>query len=71
MTEKNLKTSLKEVIDKYNSLGINQQLDYDKFYLYSIITHSTAIEGSTVTEVEANFCLMKESLPVSGQLQNR
>ena len=55
MTEKDLKTSLKEVIDKYNSLGINQQLDYDKFYLYSIITHSTAIEGSTVTEVEAQL----------------
>lgn len=55
MTEKDLKTSLKEVIDKYNSLRINQQLDYDKFYLYSIITHSTAIEGSTVTEVEAQL----------------
>ena len=55
MTEKDLKTSLKEVIDKYNSLGINQQLDYDKFYLYSIITHSTSIEGSTVTEVEAQL----------------
>lgn len=55
MTTKDLKSSLKEVIDKYNSLGINQQLDYDKFYLYSIITHSTAIEGSTVTEVEAQL----------------
>ena len=55
MTAKDLKTSLKEVIDKYNSLGINQQLDYDKFYLYSIITHSTAIEGSSVTEVEAQL----------------
>ena len=55
MTAKDLKTSLKEVIDKYNSLGVNQQLDYDKFYLYSIITHSTAIEGSTVTEVEAQL----------------
>ena len=55
MTVKDLKTSLKEVIDKYNSLRINQQLDYDKFYLYSIITHSTAIEGSTVTEVEAQL----------------
>lgn len=31
------------------------QIDYDKFYLYSIITHSTAIEGSTVTEVEAQL----------------
>ena len=64
MTEKDLKTSLKEVIDKYNSLGINQQLDYDKFYLYSIITHSTAIEGSTVTEVE-NRLLFDEGITSS------
>ena len=64
MTEKELKTSLKEVIDKYNSLGINQQLDYDKFYLYSIITHSTAIEGSTVTEVE-NQLLFDEGITSS------
>jgi len=41
-----------QTINEYNSLGINQQYDYDKFYLYSIITHSTAIEGSTVTEIE-------------------
>ena len=33
---------------------------YEKFYLYSIITHSTSIEGSTVTEVEALMHL-KES----------
>ena len=59
-----MKTSLKEVIDKYNSLGINQQLDYDKFYLYSIITHSTAIEGSTVTEVE-NQLLFDEGITSS------
>ena len=64
MTEKDLKTSLKEVIDKYNSLGINQQLDYDKFYLYSIITHSTAIERSTVTEIE-NHLLFDEGITSS------
>ena len=64
MTVKDLKTSLKEVIDKYNSLRINQQLDYDKFYLYSIITHSTAIEGSTVTEVE-NQLLFDEGITSS------
>lgn len=40
---------------KYNELGISSQIDYDKFYLYSLITHSTAIEGSTVTEVEAQL----------------
>ncbi len=36
-------------------MGISSQIDYNKFYLYSIITHSTAIEGSTVTEIEAQL----------------
>ncbi|MBR6200551.1 MAG: hypothetical protein IKQ61_09855 [Spirochaetales bacterium] len=46
---------LVQAISEYNRLGIKQQIDYDKFYLYSIITHSTAIEGSTVTEAEAQL----------------
>ena len=33
-------------------MGIDSQIDYEKFYLYSLITHSTAIEGSTITELE-------------------
>ena len=40
-----MKNEIIAVLNEYNSLGINQQLDYDKFYLYSIITHSTAIEA--------------------------
>lgn len=32
-----------------------EQIDFQKFYIYSIIAHSTAIEGSTVTEVEAQL----------------
>lgn len=43
------------LLDRYRELGISEQIDYDKFYLYSIIVHSTAIEGSTVTEVEAQL----------------
>ena len=43
---------LTDTLARYNELGINRQLDYEKLYLYSIITHSTAIEGSTVTEIE-------------------
>lgn len=50
-----MKNSLLSVLEEFNSLGIKDQIDYDKFYLYSIITHSTAIEGSTVTEVEAQL----------------
>ena len=55
MTAKDLGSELLSTLQEYHSLGINQQIDYDKFYLYSIITHSTAIEGSTVTEVEAQL----------------
>lgn len=44
-----------QLLDRHRALGISEQLDYDKFYLYSIIVHSTAIEGSTVTEVEAQL----------------
>lgn len=47
-----MKNQIQKIIQEYKSLSIQQQLDYDKFYLYSIITHSTAIEGSTVTEIE-------------------
>lgn len=62
-----------KTVNEYLSLGINQQLDYDKFYLYSIITHSTAIEGSTVTEIE-NQLLFDEGIstnkPMAEQLMN-
>ena len=50
--KKGMKSNLQLLIEKYRQLGIDQQIDYDKFYLYSLITHSTAIEGSTITEVE-------------------
>lgn len=43
---------LEQLITRYRELGIDNQINYDKFYLYSLITHSTAIEGSTITELE-------------------
>ena len=49
------KDILLQLLARYHELGISSQIDYDKFYLYSIIVHSTAIEGSTVTEVEAQL----------------
>ena len=49
------KDILLRLLQRHKELGISQQIDYQKFYLYSIITHSTAIEGSTVTEVEAQL----------------
>ena len=54
MKEEN-KNILIKLLQQHKELGISSQIDYEKFYLYSIITHSTAIEGSTVTEVEAQL----------------
>lgn len=52
--------------ERYRELGIDAQIDYEKFYLYSIVTHSTAIEGSTVTEIE-NQLLFDEGITAKGR----
>ena len=61
-----MKDQLTALIERYKQLGIDSQIDYDKFYLYSIITHSTAIEGSTVTEIE-NQLLFDEGITAKGK----
>ena len=55
-----------DALKEYHSLGIAEQIDYQKFYLYSLITHSTAIEGSTVTEIE-NQLLFDEGITAKGR----
>lgn len=58
--------SLISLINRYKELGIDSQIDYEKFYLYSLITHSTAIEGATVTELE-NQLLFDEGISAKGK----
>ena len=58
--------NLDALIGKYKELGIDQQIDYDKFYLYSLITHSTAIEGSTITELE-NQVMFDHGVSIKGK----
>ena len=64
---------LSNVLQEYMQTGIDKQVDYKKFYLYSIITHSTAIEGSTVSEIE-NRLLFDDGIgsqkPMMEQLMN-
>ena len=57
---------LLSTLQEYHRLDIPTQIDYKKFYLYSIITHSTAIEGSTVTEIE-NQLLFDEGITAPGR----
>lgn len=61
-----MKSELEKLVGRYRELGIDRQLDYDKFYLYSIITHSTAIEGSTITELE-NQIMFENGIALKGK----
>ena len=66
----NREKKLLSLLTQFKELGINQQIDYNKFYLYSIITHSTAIEGSTVTEIE-NQLLFDEGISAKRSFNDR
>lgn len=61
-----MNSNLDELVGRYRALGIDRQLDYDKFYLYSLITHSTAIEGSTITELE-NQIMFDNGIALKGK----
>ncbi len=63
---KDLDTQIKEALKAYLASGVEDQVDYQKFYLYSIVTNSTAIEGSTVTEIE-NQLLFDEGIAAKGR----
>lgn len=61
-----MQTELEKLISQYRELRIDKQIDYDKFYLYSLITHSTAIEGSTITELE-NQIMFDHGISLKGK----
>lgn len=60
------KQAFLDILEKHKQLGFQEMIDYNKFYLYSLVTHSTAIEGSTMTEVE-NQLLFDEGIPAKGK----
>ncbi|EXZ03546.1 fic family domain protein [Bacteroides fragilis str. DS-208] len=57
---------IEQLCQKFQKLGINEAVDYDKYYLYSLITHSTAIEGSTLTELDTQL-LFDEGVTAKGK----
>lgn len=61
-----MKSKLQQLFERYKQLGIDQQINYEKFSLYSLITHSTAIEGSTITEVE-NQIMFDYGITIKGK----
>ncbi len=54
------------LIDNYSRLDLSKNLDYDKFNEYTIIHHSSSIEGSTLTEIETRL-LLDEGLTPKGK----
>lgn len=62
----NLDIQIEKALMAYLASGVENQVDYQKFYLYSIVTNSTAIEGSAVTEIE-NQLLFDEGIATKGR----
>ena len=64
--EKGIWQEIDELYQEFQKLGISQSVDYEKYCLYSLITHSTAIEGSTLTEMETQL-LFDEGVTAKGK----
>ena len=62
------RAALNQLVDQFRALGIGEQIDFAKFYLYALVTHSTAIEGSTVTERENALMFEDGILPAKRNL---
>ena len=50
--EQGIWQEIEQLYHKFQQLGISEAVDYEKYYLYSLIAHSTAIEGSTLMELD-------------------
>ena len=64
--EQSVWQDIEQLYQKFQKLGISEAVDYDKYYLYSLITHSTAIEGSTITELE-NQIMFDQGISLKGK----
>lgn len=64
--EQNIWKEIERLYQEFIRLGISQSVDYEKYYLYSLITHSTAIEGSTLTETDIQL-LFDEGTTAKGK----
>lgn len=53
------------LVESIKSEGILEEIDFERYHIFSMVTHSTAIEGSTMTEME-NQMLFEEGISPSG-----
>ena len=64
--EQHIWQEIETLYRQFVKLGIGEAVDYEKYYLYSLISHSTAIEGSTLTEIETQL-LFDEGVVAGGK----
>lgn len=60
------KAALDELAREFDRAGIGRQVGFDRLHLYSIVTHSTAIEGSTLT-LEENTVMFDDGIVPAGR----
>lgn len=51
----NLDIQIDDALKAYRASGVEEQVDYQKFYLYSIVTHSTVIESRSEVRVSSEI----------------
>jgi Fic family protein len=51
------------ILQKYQQLELEKNMDFDKFSRYAIVHHSSTIEGSTLTEIETQLLLDEDITP--------
>jgi len=57
---------IENLLSQYRKLDIEKVLDYNKYSIYSIVYNSTALEGSTLTELETQI-LLDDGLSAKGK----
>lgn len=58
--------SLPAQLREYRRLGVADQVDHARLELYTLVAHSTALEGSTLTPLEAQL-LIEEGISPAGR----
>lgn len=51
----NLDIQIEESLKAYLASGVENQVDYQKFYIYSIVTHSIVIESRSEVRVSSEI----------------
>ncbi len=59
-------TELRRLTDEYKNLNLQDVIDYEKFCIFSIVWHSTKIEGCSLTETDTKV-LLENDITAAGK----